>query len=404
MTIRLQCIIIVVFYFHVRKLRNSFTDKEVHVMNKKEILEIRRQFTPENCAITRICGCYVDHEKEKKSELKKAFLSLPEEEAFKYFDIFRHTLSGTLGKNMINMEFPLEQELSGGTQEFLLKLRDSRLEDDLLVEEFYDKVIESYDYPENYYIILIHAVYDVPGKASDGEEMFDASDTVYEHLMCSICPVNLSKAGLSYNAHTNNIEDRIRDRVVDMPVKGFLFPAFTDRASNVHQVLYYSKKPEELSPDFISNVLGSEIPLSAGDQKTSFQAIVSDTLGTSCDYETIRNIHDNLNEMLEEAKEAPEPLELSRPDIKRLLERSGASEEQMSAFDREFEDVMGEQKTVLASNIASTRTFQIETPDVIVKVNPERSDLVETREIDGRSCLVIAIDDHLEVNGIEIHP
>ena len=403
MTIRLQCIIIVVFYFHVRKLRNSFTDKEVHVMNKKEILEIRRQFTPENCAITRICGCYVDHEKEKKSELKKAFLSLPEEEAFKYFDIFRHTLSGTLGKNMINMEFPLEQELSGGTQEFLLKLRDSRLEDDLLVEEFYDKVIESYDYPENYYIILIHAVYDVPGKASDGEEMFDASDTVYEHLMCSICPVNLSKAGLSYNAHTNNIEDRIRDWVVDMPVKGFLFPAFTDRASNVHQVLYYSKKPEELSPDFISNVLGSEIPLSAGDQKTSFQAIVSDTLGTSCDYETIRNIHDNLNEMLEEAKEAPEPLELSRPDIKRLLERSGASEEQMSAFDREFEDVMGEQKTVLASNIASTRTFQIETPDVIVKVNPERSDLVETREIDGRRCLVIAIDDHLEVNGIEIH-
>lgn len=404
MTIRLQCIIIVVFYFHVRKLRNSFTDKEVHVMNKKEILEIRRQFTPENCAITRICGCYVDHEKEKKSELKKAFLSLPEEEAFKYFDIFRHTLSGTLGKNMINTEFPLEQELSGGTQEFLLKLRDSRLEDDLLVEEFYDKVIESYDYPENYYIILIHAVYDVPGKASDGEEMFDASDTVYEHLMCSICPVNLSKAGLSYNAHTNNIEDRIRDWVVDMPVKGFLFPAFTDRASNVHQVLYYSKKPEELSPDFISNVLGSEIPLSAGDQKTSFQAIVSDTLGTSCDYETIRNIHDNLNEMLEEAKEAPEPLELSRPDIKRLLERSGASEEQMSAFDREFEDVMGEQKTVLASNIASTRTFQIETPDVIVKVNPERSDLVETREIDGRRCLVIAIDDHLEVNGIEIHP
>lgn len=404
MTIRLQCIIIVVFYFHVRKLRNSFTDKEVHVMNKKEILEIRRQFTPENCAITRICGCYVDHEKEKKSELKKAFLSLPEEEAFKYFDIFRHTLSGTLGKNMINMEFPLEQELSGGTQEFLLKLRDSRLEDDLLVEEFYDKVIESYDYPENYYIILIHAVYDVPGKASDGEEMFDASDTVYEHLMCSICPVNLSKAGLSYNAHTNNIEDRIRDWVVDMPVKGFLFPAFTDRASNVHQVLYYSKKPEELSPDFISNVLGSEIPLTAGDQKTSFQAIVSDTLGTSCDYETIRNIHDNLNEMLEEAKEAPEPLELSRPDIKRLLERSGASEEQMSAFDREFEDVMGEQKTVLASNIASTRTFQIETPDVIVKVNPERSDLVETREIDGRRCLVIAIDDHLEVNGIEIHP
>ena len=188
-------------------------------MNKKEVLEIRRQFSPDNCAITRICGCYVDHEKEKKMEFKKAFLSLPEEEAFKYFDIFRHTLSGTLGKNLINMEFPLEQEAPGGTQEFLLKLRDSRLEDDLLTEEFYDKVIENYDYAENYFIILIHAVYDVPGKASDGLEMFDASDTVYEHILCSICPVNLSKAGLSYNAQTNSIEDRIRDWLVDDPVK-----------------------------------------------------------------------------------------------------------------------------------------------------------------------------------------
>ena len=145
--------------------------------------------------------------------MKKAFLSLPEEEAFKYFDIFKHTLSGTIGKNLINMEFPLDQELNGGTQEFLMRLKDSKLQDDLLLEEFYDKVVESYEYGENYYIILIHAVYDVPGKTKDGLEMEDASDTVYEHILCSICPVNLTKAGLTYNAQTNNIEDRIRDVV-----------------------------------------------------------------------------------------------------------------------------------------------------------------------------------------------
>lgn len=371
-------------------------------MNKKEVLEIRKQFTPENCAITRICGCYVDHEKEKKLELKKAFLSLPEEEAFKYFDIFRKTLSGTIGKNLMNMEFPLEQEQPGGTQEFLLKLRDSKLQDDMLTEEFYDKIIENYIFAENYYIILIHAVYDVPGKAEDGMEMFDASDTVYEHIMCCICPVKLSKAGLSYNAETNNIEDRIRDWIVDVPANGFLFPAFQDRASDVHNILYYSKKPEELQTELIGNVLGSRIPLTAKDQKETFQTIISDTLGEECDYEVVRNIHDNLNEMLEETKEAPEPLELSKPDVKRLLERSGVPKEKMEDFDKEYEETVGEKNTLLASNIASAKTFQIETPDVIVKVNPERSDLVETREIDGRRCLVIAIDDHLEVNGIEI--
>lgn len=373
-------------------------------MNKKEVLEIRKQFTPENCTITRICGCYVDHEKEKKLELKKAFLSMPEEEAFKYFDIFKHTLSGTIGKNLLTMEFPLDQELSGGAQEALLKLRDSKLTDDLLIEEFYDKVIANYNYGENYYIILIHAAYDVPGKASDGMEMFDASDTVYEHIMCSICPVNLTKAGLTYNAETNNIEDRIRDWFVELPATGFLFPAFQDRASDVHHVLYYSKKPEELQPEFIANVLGSTTPLTAKDQKTTFQSIISETLGEECDYEIVRNIHDNLNEMLEEAKELPEPLELTKPDVKRLLERSGVPQEKMTDFDKDFEESVGEKKTLMASNIASVKTFQIETPDVIVKVNPERSDLVETREIDGRRCLVIPIDEHLEVNGIEVRP
>lgn len=371
-------------------------------MNKKEVLEIRKQFTPDRCAITRICGCYVDHEKEKKAELKKAFLSLPEEESFKYFDIFRHTLAGTIGKNLLNMDFPLDQEMPGGTQEFLMKLCDSKLTDDLLLEEFYDKVIENYNYAENYYIILIHAAYDVPGKASDGSEMFDASDTVYEHIMCSICPVNLTKAGLTYNAVTNSIEDRIRDWLVEAPLNGFLFPSFNDRATDLHSILYYTKKAEEIQPEFIENVLGSKMPLTAGDQKTSFQAIVTDTLGNDCDYETVRNIHDNICEMLEEAKESPDPVELSKPDVKNLLARSGVSEEKLETFDSQFEEVVGEQKTFLAANITNTKTFQLETPDVIVKVNPERSDLVEIREIDGRKCLVVAIDEHLEVNGIEV--
>ncbi len=371
-------------------------------MNKKEILEIRRQFTPDRCAITRICGCYVDHEKEKKTELKKAFLSLPEEEAYKYFDIFRHTLSGSIGKNMLNMDFPLDQEMPGGTQEFLLKLRDSKLTDDLLLEEFYDKVIEHYDYAENYYIVLIHAAYDIPGRSSDGLEMFDASEEVYNYILCSICPVNLTKAGLTYNAATNNIEDRIRDWLVEAPLNGFLFPAFHDRSTDLHSILYYTKKAEEIQPDFIDCVLGSQIPLTAGDQKTSFQALISDTLGDDCDYETVRNIHDNICEMLEEAKESPDPVELSKPDVKHLLSLSGVMDEKLENFDQDFEEIAGEQKTLLASNIVNTRSFQLETADVVVKVAPERSDLVEIREIDGRKCLVIAIDDHLEVNGIEI--
>ena len=110
-------------------------------MNKKEISEIKRLFTKERCAINRICGCYVDAEKEKRLQFKEAFLSLPEEAMFKYFDIFRKTLSGTIGKNLVNMEFPLEQEMGDGTQKMLLALRDSELKEEELLEQFYDKMI-----------------------------------------------------------------------------------------------------------------------------------------------------------------------------------------------------------------------------------------------------------------------
>ena len=371
-------------------------------MNKKEILEIRKQFTPANCAITRICGCYVDHEKTKKMESKDAFLSLPEEEAFKYFDIFRKTLSGTVGKNMLNLEFPLDAEMPGGAQEFLLKLRDSKLEDDMLLEEFYDKVIAAYDYAENYYIILIHAMYDVPGKASDGMEMFDASDEVYEYLLMSICPVTLSKAGLSYNAEDNRIQDRIRDWIVDMPAKGFLFPAFSDRSTDLHGVLYYTKKSEDLQPELIDQLLGAKMPMSADSQKETFQMIIEDTLGEDGDYETVRNIHETLNDLIEEHKEEPEPLSLDQTEIRKIFEQSGVDAEKMEGFDRNFEENAGEKTSLLAENIAETRKFHIETPDIIIKVNPDRADLVETRIIDGRQCLVIPVDDHIEVNGIHV--
>lgn len=329
-------------------------------------------------------------------------MSLPEEEAFKYFDIFKKTLSGTVGKNMLNLEFPLDAEMPGGTQEFLLKLRDSRLEDDMLLEEFYDKVIAAYEYAENYYIILIHAMYDIPGKASDGAEMFDASDEVYEYLLMSICPVTLSKAGLSYNAEDNRIQDRIRDWIVDMPDKGFLFPAFNDRGTDLHSVLYYTKKSEDLQPEMIGQLLGAVTPMSADTQKETFQTIIEDTLGEDGDYETVRNIHETLNNLIEEHKEEPEPLALDRTDVKKIFEQSGVSNEKMEMFDKNFEETAGEKGRLLASNIAETKKFNIETPDVVIKVNPERADLVETRIIDGRQCLVIPVDDHIEVNGISV--
>ena len=371
-------------------------------MNKKEILEIRKQFTPANCALTRICGCYVDYEKNKRLQFRESFLSLPEEEAFKYFDLFKKTLSGTVGRNLLRMSFPSTQNISDGAQEFLLKLRGSKLEDDELLDEFYDKIIEHYVFAENYYIVLVHGVYDIPKRSSDGMELYDASDEMYEYILMSICPVSLSKAGLSYDAKDNCIRERPRDWLVEMPEQGFLFPAFTDRSTNIHEAVYFTKKTQELQEDLLEELFGGQIPIAIAEQKELFRLILEDTLEEERTYETVRNIHQELHGMLAENKEEPEPLVLEKKDVKKVLERSGVPHEKLEHFEQYFDENAGEDASFLAMNITETKKLQIETPDLLIRVNPERMDLVETKMIDGRKCLVIVVDDSLEVNGMDV--
>ena len=378
-------------------------DKETAMINS-EILEIRKQFKHENSAITKVSGCYVDGEKTIKAKFTETFLGLPEEETFKYFEIFKKTLSGTIGKNLINMEFPTHTEFNGGTQEFLLKLRDSELKDEELLEEFYRKIVQLYDHVGNYLILIIYSPYDVPGKTKDKIMMEDASEEVYRFILCSICPVNLSKPGLSYNDETNLFKKRIQDWVVGMPNNGFLFPAFNDRSTDIHNILYYTKDSEELHSDFVTQLLGCEVPMSAGGQKETFQSLIMETLGEECEYEVVKNIHEKLNEILEEhkLKEIPEPLILDKTEVRNLFAESGVEEEKLQELDKNYEEMAGEKVSLLASNVANTRIFEVKTPDVVIKVNTERTDLVKTQLVEGRRCIVIEISDQVEVNGITV--
>lgn len=380
-------------------------------MNKKEVSEIKRLFNKNKCHVRKLCGCYVDAEKNIKTEVKHAFLSLDEEEMFKYINIFRSCLSGSLGRNLINLEFPIEQEETGGTQEFLLRLRDSRLEDDELIEQFYNKVIEYYEYAENYYIILAHAAYDIPGITSDGLEMDDASIYVYEHLICCICPVKLEKSNLCYNAESNTIETTIRDWLVDVPAHGFLFPAFNNRNTDIHSMLYYTRKSENPNTSFMDNMFACRRPLTSKEQNGVFQTIIEQSLGDDCSFETVKSIHENINEMIEEQKDLPEPVILDKNDVKGLLVKSGIKEENLNDFDEHYERIFHDEYTETASetnltaaNITNPRNLEVKTTDVVIKVKPERSDLIETRIIDGIPYILIQVNEHVELNGVIVKP
>lgn len=373
-------------------------------MIRKEINEIKGQYTLQDCGILKLRGCYVDGEKNKITKLNETFLNLPEDEKHKYFDIFKKTLSGTPGKNLLDMKFNVDSYAQDGARTKLFALRDSELKDENLLDEFYDRVIASYNYPGNYIILLINQVYDIPGKTLDGIEMEDASDEVYSYLLCSICHVTLSKPGLGYNEEANEFHDLRQFHMVDVPDIGFLFPAFNDRSEDGDGILFYTKDADDFQNSFLSYVLDCNVPMPAADQKETFQNIVTETLGNDCDYETIKNIHDNLNEMIDEAKNLSVPATLDKTSARQLLEKSGVSEEKLEDFEEHFEMVTGQDGKMLASNVAETRKFEVKTPDVVVKVNPDKTDLVRTMVIGDKQCIVIEIDEHLEVNGICVNP
>lgn len=374
-------------------------------MTRKELNEIKSQYTLEDCGILRLCGCYVDGERNKITQFNENFLNLPEEEKHKYFDIFKKTLSGTPGKNLVDMKFNVDAYADEGARTFLMNLRDSGLKDDRLLNEFYDRIINNYSYVGNYLILLINQVYDIPAVTTDNIEMDDASDEVYSYILCSICHVNLSKPGLGYDEEDNNFHDKKQNHMVDVPDVGFLFPAFNKRSADEDMTLFYTKDVCEFEDGLIDCLLDCAVPLPAKQQKETFTSLVNEALGEEADLEIVKNIHENLEQIIEEKKqESPAPVMLDKTEMKDLLEKSGVKEEKLENFEEHFEMAAGEHGKLVASNVSSGKKFEVKTPDVVIKINSDKTDIVSTQVIDGRQCLVIQIDERLEVNGISVNP
>lgn len=371
-------------------------------MNKKEISEIRKLFAKDSCRIDSLAACYVSIEKEKTFVINEALSSLSEEELQYHLSIFHKCLGGTLGKNLINMEFPLDAEFGEGQQKFLLNLRDSGLKEEEILEKFFDLIIANYPSSDKYYIVAIHGNYDVPGKGKDGATLEDASDIIYEYLLCAICPVKLSKAALGYDSDANRIRERVRDWVVEVPEKAFLFPAFNDRGPDIHSMLYYTKKAEELFPEFVETVFGTTSPLSPDTQTETFNSLIMETLGDEISLEIVQRVQENIAEVIEQNKEIPEPVELTPYEMKELLGKSGVEDKKLENFEATFKTVAGEKATIIADNLPVVKQLKIKAPDIEIKVKPESASLISHKMVDGVLSIVIPVGDGVEVNGITV--
>ena len=373
-------------------------------MNEKEVGELRRRLRPEKNSITHIRGCYVNEMGESVAQFDQSLALMTQEETETLLALLRRTLSGTLGKNLLDLSFETRQVVEGEEHRRLMRLRDTALKDEEAVEEFFQLVRQSLTLEGNYLILLVYDRYDVPYRAKDGERQEDAAAEVYSYLLCSICPVKLTKPALSYHVRENEFHNRRADWLVSPPELGFLFPAFDDRSTNLYNALYYTRDSGENHPELVEAVFRREAPMPAAAQKETFQTLLSDTLADECSCEVVQAVHDQLCELVEEHRERKEaePLTLSKGAVKCVLKSCGVSDSHVEEFALRYDDAFGADADLSPRNLVDTKQLEITTPDVTIKVSPDRGDLVETRLIDGARYILIRAEEGVAVNGVPI--
>lgn len=373
-------------------------------VNEKEISEIRRRFRPDKNNITHVRGCYVNERQEIVSQFDQSLALMPQEESENLLGVLRRTLSGTQGKNLIDMPFTTAQVVDSEEHRLLMTLRNSALENEDAVQIFFEKVIGSYHQEGTYLILLAYDTYDVPYRSKDGEKQEDASGDVYSYVLCSICPVKQTKPVLGFNVPENMFHNRSIDWLVSPPTLGVLFPAFNDRSCDIYSALLYTRDVSADHAGFIDALFHCEPPMPAETQKETFGEILGDALGEDCSLEVMQNVHSTLCEMIEEHKvnKEIEPLEISRRVVNTMLTACGVSGEHVESFDEKYTEQFGEDVTLSPRNLIETKKFEVTTPDVTIRVSPDHSDLIETRRIDGIPYILIRADEGVQVNGINI--
>ena len=374
-------------------------------MNRKEIAEIRRRFNMDKNAISCVRGCYVNEKREIVSTFNKPLMSFPQEEAEKYLSLFKKTLAGVPGRNLIDVEFRPDQVMEGEAHGLLMGLKNTALTVDRGVDTLCRKIIDGLEIEGNYLILMMHDAYDVPFKHTDENKSDVISEEVFNYILVCVCPVKLTKPVLSYFADDNCFHSLDPDLVVAAPELGFMFPTFDDRATNIYSALYFTKDAANIHEDFIDAVFNADAPMPAETQKETFQAILEDALDEDLSFDVVQTVHDTLRERLEEndKDKTAEPLEISRREVVSMLESCGVPEEKVQAFQDKYVEEFGEAVSIPARNVVEPKKFEVKTPDVTVQVNPERSDLVETRVIDGVKYILIRAEEGVEVNGVNIN-
>ncbi len=375
-------------------------------MNQRELREIRRRFSLESANISHIYGCYVNAAGEIVADIDMSVGLMEQEEAEMYLKVLKKSISGTLGRNLLDIAFTMNQVENSDEHRLLQALRKSQLKDENMRKLLYDRIIENLEFGDESYVILLGAdSYDVPYKGNDDEIFDEGSSEVFDYVVCGICPVKDAKAALRYRSEEKAFRNASTGHVIGNPEIGFMFPAFDNRSANIHNALYYSRNTSEIHEEFIKAIFNTDSEvMSPAAQKNAFSGALTEALGEHLSLEVVQAVHGEIRERLEmhkEAKEVELP-EIYVEDVSDILRKNGIPDENINSFSNTCEEEFGNSGVLNPANLMETKKFEMVTPEVKVAVDPEYAASIRTKVIDGVEYLLIPVSEGLTVNGIDI--
>lgn len=375
-------------------------------MNQKELKEIRRRFSLDKDSISHIYGCYVNAAKEIVTKIDMPVGLMEQEEAEMYLKLLKKSLSGNLGRNLLDLSFSTAQVENSDEHRLLQALRSSKLRDESLRDLLYQRIIETLNLgDESYVILLAFDAYDVPFKSSNDEIFDEGSAEVFDYIICSICPVKDAKSALRYTSEEKTFRSASTGHIIGTPAVGFMFPTFDNRAANIYNTLYYSRDLMDIHEELINGLFNLEhVPMSAGLQKNTFGMVLTEALDGECSLEVVQAVHEEIREKLaihKESKDVEVP-EIYVEDMGDILKKNGVSEEKITAFQQSCQEQFGNSGVLNPSNLMETKAFELETAEVKIKVAPDCAASIQTKVIDGIKYILVPVGDGVEVNGIDI--
>lgn len=377
-------------------------------MNGRELAEIRANFMADHLLqVNRVAVAIVDV-KDGIKYFKNTFLGTASVEEYAEIEVVLHRLKrilqGRLNMHISEYDFLLEDE-KNTFRDMSIKLVDCNMSDDDMLRQYIQHIYETVSMPSAQYGIFIancqYSYLHYKNKSAGVKERGDQQQ--YNFLLAGFYPTKNKPNDLIYEKAENLIRKMsISEDNITSAMDGFLFPCFSDRQSDVNSIMYYCRNPKRINETITEKLMNCKEAMSSVQERSTFHSLINNVVGSEMNLDFARDLYDTIRQYVEENRLETNAVRINQQLLGKMLWECGADQEIIDRLNENYDKYMGGRSFRAAALVTPQMTIQAD--GVNIKFKKSCDQRIETKIVDGCSCLVIKLESPtLSVNGLETY-